>query len=74
MASRNRTCHHLVPNTNVNMPNPAQLLRLANVMGVLVDAAAEFDACDPEGTYTAVEFAQWLEVEVRAVLANRGAA
>ena len=30
-----------------------------------------FDACDPDATWTAVEFAQWLDVEVQAALHNR---
>lgn len=71
MASRNRTCHHLVPSAHVSMPLPAQLLRLAPLMSVLVEAASEFDACDPDATWTAVEFTQWLDVEVQAALRNR---
>ena len=71
MASRNRSCHHLVPSVHVSMPLPQQLLRLAPLMPVLVEAASEFDACDPEATWTAVEFAQWLDVEVQAAIRNR---
>lgn len=64
MASRHRTCHHLVPSVHVSMPYPQLLLLLAPVMSTIVEAASEFDACDPEATWTAVEFAQWLDVEV----------
>ena len=74
MSSRHRTCHHLLPNVHPNMPRPELLMSLAPFMGTLIDAAAEFDSLD-EQTWSAVSFAQWLDVEVRASAARtRGAA
>jgi len=73
MSSRHRSCHHILPNPHVTMPNPALLARLAPVMGTLVDAAGEFDSFDAR-RWTAVEFIQWLDVAVRDAAANRGAA
>jgi hypothetical protein len=69
VSSRHRSCHHLVPNTHIAMPNPALLLRLAPVMGTLVDAASEFDSFDP-GRWTAVQFVQWLDIAVREAAAR----
>jgi hypothetical protein len=47
------------------MPLPAKLLALAPVMDTLLEAASEFDHCDPEATWTAVEYVQWLDISVR---------
>jgi hypothetical protein len=69
MASRNRTCHHLVPSTHISVPPPHQLATLGPVLGTLIDAAAEFDSFD-ERRWTAVEFVQWLDVTVREIAAR----
>jgi hypothetical protein len=73
MSSRHRSCGHLIPSVTPTMPPPATLARLAPVMRTLCDVAAAFDECDPEGTYTAVEFAVWLDIEVRTAARSQGA-
>ena len=50
------------------MPNPARLAELAPVTAILVDCAAEYEACaDPEQpvAFNAVDWVRWLDVEVR---------
>jgi hypothetical protein len=56
------------------MPPPATLARLAPLMAVLMDCAGEFDAVDEGGTWTAVEFVAWLDVECRTAHASLGGA
>lgn len=46
-----------------SMPPPERLELLRDHLGTLVDAAATFDAIDPE-RLTAVEFVTWLQPEV----------
>jgi hypothetical protein len=73
MSSRNRTCHHLVPSVTVLMPPPATLARLAPLMAILMDVAAAFDECDPDGSYLATEFIRWADIECRTAARSQGA-
>ena len=53
------------------MPPPQRLAALGPLTGVLIDAAAEFDTYDPDHTWSAVEFVQWLDVAVRESVEGR---
>jgi hypothetical protein len=58
------------------MPRPELLASLGPVMRILVDAAAEYQACaDPDAAiaFDAVDWVRWLDVAVREAVANRGA-
>lgn len=65
MASRCRTCGHLVPRPGKPlMPSPARLSHIALYMGDLLEVAAEYDSLDEQPT-TAVEFVRWADVDIQ---------
>lgn len=68
MASRDRTCRHLVPPVTASMPPPATLARLAPLMATLMDCAAEYQACadpDEQVEFDATDWVRWLDLAVR---------
>ena len=66
MTSHCRSCHLSIPNPHVDLPNPERLAVLAPHIGILVDAAAEFESFTEDGYLgTPLEFLRWLEVDVR---------
>jgi hypothetical protein len=68
MASRARSCHHLIPSVHVAMPQPAVLVQLAPLMATLMDISAEYEACADEAEpipFNAVDWVRWLDQAVR---------
>ncbi len=74
MASVCRSCHHLVPSTHPDMPDPSRLYKLRPHLEVVVDALTEYTASahDGEGLLfdapdeheVILGFLRWLEFEV----------
>jgi hypothetical protein len=65
MSIRCRACGMHFPSEAADYPRPERLATLAPYMGILVEAAAEYDRVGAEGDPgTALDFTTWLEVDV----------
>jgi hypothetical protein len=69
MASRCRTCRHLLPKPNPVLPPLELLMALAPLMVPLMDAAGEFEGY---GSGTPSEFLRWLDVDVQRAVGIEG--
>lgn len=69
MASRCRSCRHLLPKLNPVMPPLELLAALAPLMVPLMDVAGEFESY---GNGTPSDFLRWLDVDVQRAVGILG--